>query len=576
VHDSRTTVDARTTTIQPLIFAGITTPKMNLPILLLTAAAFGHIFVLWLHGNRMWNTEHYSFFPLGIAAAVLIWNQRREEIANSANKANPFVAGLLLGSAVITTVLATLLTSGFFGWLSLMLFLLGFLYAFFGSAGTWKSIPVLVMLLAITPLPALLDQKLILSMQHFASLLASTGLDVFGIIHVRQGVVLVSTTQSFLAEEACSGIRSLFSTLAGIVFWGLLHRYPIWRHAVNFLQAIFWVLVYNAARIMTVVMVEDWTDFSIASGWKHDFLGFIVFFIIAGTVLSTDRLIRAFFPLSIVDEELDEVSGEKRRVPTATKALWRFPIASMPDPRIVYAFVGLFALAGILGLRMFTLAPRVATIAGKLPALIATSMPEEIGEWKVTEFREVNRGRGDLQGEKSFVWKLTSGERTISVSVDGDWADYHDLGECYSGMGWQASRQFFYPSLRQLASGDETDSSPEVTRLDLKRLTGENGIGFFSSVDRTGKVVLPQSYLGNETGIYIQEKLMTQLGEAFGFGRSKLLRETTFSPPVSTIQMVYFPKGPLDDVTIDALQRLYLDLRKVLARDPRFGGSTVQ
>ena len=548
---------------------------MNLPILLLSAAAFGNVFVLWIHFSRMWNTEHYSFFPLGIAAAMVLWYQRRDDIVGAATKANSFVAAIIIGAAMVATVLSTLLASGFFGWLSLVLFLMGFFYAYFGVGGTWKSIPVLLMLLAITPLPALLDRKLILNMQYFASVLASMGLDVFGIVHVRQGVVLVSTTQSFLAEEACSGVRSLFSTIAGIVFWGLFHRYRIWRHALNLIQAVFWVLIFNAARILAVVLVEDVTDFSIASGWKHDFLGFIVFFIIAGTVLSTDRLIRAFFPLAIVDEDADDVSSVAfgaKTLPTTLKAPWSFPATSFPDPRIVYAFIGMFAFVGILSLRMFSLAPRVSAVAGTLPEMIATALPEEIGGWKAGEFREVKRSRDDLQGEKSFTWKLTSGDQSVSISIDGDWADYHDLGECYSGMGWQATRRFFYPELMQLVSGGGVNTSPQLTRLDLKRLTGENAVGFFSSVDRTGRVVLPQSYLGNETGIYIQEKLKNQLREVFGFGRSKLLRETTFNPPVSTVQMVYFPKGPLDDATVESLEKLYIEVRKVLLRDKRFNG----
>lgn len=548
---------------------------MKSPILLLSAALFGHLFVLWLHGVRLWNTEHYSFFPFGLIAVGLIWYQRRDEVVAAATKANPAVVYVGIGMTVVTAVVATLLTSGFLGWLSWVSFLFCFAYALFGTRGTLKSLPVLVMLLAITPLPITFDTKLILNLQHLASLLASIGLDVFGVIHVRQGVVLVSTTQSFLAEEACSGVRSLFSTIAGIVFWGLLHRYPIWRHMLNLVQAVLWVVVYNAARIMAVVLVEDFTEFSIATGWKHDLVGFVVFFIIAGTVLSTDRLIRAFFPLNVSDEDSEDAPGPAipNVSPASVVALpWRFPTSSMLDAKLVLTFVCLFSLVGLLGLRMFTLGPRVSSISGNLPAMVATALPEKVGTWNVTDFREVKRDRGDFQGETSFVWLLKSGDQTVSISVDGDWADYHDLGLCFSGTGWRVTRSFAYPSLAELKSAVESESSPRLTRLDMNRLSGEQAVGFFSSIDSKGGIVLPQSYWGNETRNYLQEKMVSQLREVFGLGRGKLLRETTFAPPVSTIQMVYYPKGPMDDATVDSLQKLYMELRKVLLRDKRFNG----
>ena len=52
--------------------------------------------------------------------------------------------------------------------------------------------------------------------------------------------------------------------------------------------------VERAANTFTDLSLEDQTDFSVASGWKHDALGFVVFFFIGATVLSTDRLIRAW------------------------------------------------------------------------------------------------------------------------------------------------------------------------------------------------------------------------------------------------------------------------------------------
>jgi exosortase len=546
----------------------------SLPLVLLLTAIFGHAFPLWLHANRMLATDHYSFFPIGILGAVIIWRQRRGEIASVATKANPNIASTILGISVLSASLATLLTSGFLGWLSFLLFLFGFFYMFFGSSGIVRALPVLAMLLVLTPQPAVIDGKLILNMQYLASSLASLGLDELGIIHVRQGVLLVAASQSFLAEEACSGIRSFFSTIAGTVFWGLLHRYSLPRHLLNLVQAIFWVIVFNSARIMLVVLVEEWSDYSVSSGLKHDLLGFIVFFCIGGMVLCTDSLFRAFVPLKRAGrDEFEETEKIEIAAPMPTPGEWRFPVWALPERQWVLPIAGVFALVGILGLRVFSLAPAESVLAGSLPAVNESALPKTIGDWSVTGYREVKRTLDDLQGERSWVWELTNGPRKISISVDGDWADYHDLGECYSAMNWILTRNFLYPSLQSIADGKVDSSLPSCTRLDMRRLSGEQGIVYYSVIDRTGHIVLPQTYLGRETVVYLREKIMNQLRAVFGLPMNRMLRETTFAPPVSTVQILYLPKEKLTDREIVELQELYLQVRAILLFDARFGGA---
>lgn len=546
----------------------------SLPLVLLLTALFGHAFSLWLHANRMLATEHYSYFPIGILAAWIIWKQRRVEIASVATKANPTIASAILGLSIISASVATLLTSGFLGWLSFLLFLFGFFYMFFGSAGLMRAMPVLAMLLVLTPQPVVIDGKLILNMQYLASTLASLGLDELGIIHVRQGVLLVASSQSFLAEEACSGIRSFFSIIAGTVFWGLLNRYSLPRHLLNLVQAIFWVIVFNAARIVLVVMVEEWSDYSVSTGWKHDFLGFIVFFFIGGMVLCTDCLFRAFVPLRRLDlEERGEAEKTDLAVPTATPAVWRFPDSALPKRRWVLPIAGVFFLVGVLGLRVFSLAPTVSVLAGSLPAMNESVLPQSIGDWTMIGYREVKRTLDDLQGERSWVWEMNNGSRKIFISVDGDWADYHDLGECYSAMNWILTRNFLYPSLHSMADGKVDPSIPSCTRLDMRRLSGEQGLVYYSVIDRTGHIVLPQTYFGRETVVYLREKLVNQLRAVFELPMNRMLRETTFAPPVSTVQILYLPKEELTDQEIVELQELYLKIREILLVDARFGGA---
>jgi exosortase len=111
------------------------------------------------------------------------------------------------------------------------------------------------MLLVIRPVPGSLEQLLTINMQKVASTLAGNILNIMGVLHYKQGVVLKLVGQSFMAEEACSGVRSLFSSITAIVFLGLMNRYHWSRHLFNVMQTIMWVVVLNAFRIAVVVYV---------------------------------------------------------------------------------------------------------------------------------------------------------------------------------------------------------------------------------------------------------------------------------------------------------------------------------
>ena len=109
---------------------------------------------------------------------------------------------------------------------------------------------------------------------------------------------------------------------------------------------------------------------------------------------------RAFIPVSPIDEEAEFESNEPIAIESpiadsVRQSTWHFPKTTEPDPKMIYAFLGLFAVVGILGVRMFTLTPRVVALTGTLPPIAASALPSEIGEWRVGEFHEVKRDRGD-------------------------------------------------------------------------------------------------------------------------------------------------------------------------------------
>ncbi len=529
-----------------------------------------HFLVLKEYFFRMWSLAHYQFFPLALMAAIWLFLDRKDEIFRSSTQPNRSVQSGLMLVIVAMVSLATLINSSFIGWISFVLFLATTFYSCVGREGLKRSIPVLIVLLLITPLPAQLDQDLILKMQYLASGLASWVLDTAGILHLRQGVMLVSEANQFLAEEACSGIRSLFSATAAIVFWGLLHRYAWWRHLINCVQTIGWVLVGNAVRIAVVVLVEDKTAISVSTGWQHEFLGVLTFFVIFGLALSFDRLVRLFVPIKSRGTSRRGQKAEVKERPLATAN-----VGSLEMPNANYWIV-MFGLIGLLALRlsMTTVGTPISDSLASLDFPRQSDLSAQLQSWNVSEYRHINRSREDIQGEDSFIWVLKNGSHRAQLSMDCQWRDFHDLSYCYTGLGWRVETEHRY---QDLFSKHNAAPSEQInySRLQLSKPTGERGIVLFCGLDQTGKEVQPQIKLGQNTWVHIREKMINSLRVACGLAPLESIRNSTFKPPVTTVQLICVPQGPIDAKLMQDLESVFFAAREQFKKSVRFTPNSV-
>ena len=525
-----------------------------------TLGILAHCFVLREYVVRMSSEGHYQFFWLAIIATVGLFYFRKQAISDAATAPLKSIINVLWACCLVAVVTANLINSSFLGWLSFLLFLTTTLYHFAGRSGLTTGAGCLTALLLLTPLPGQLDEDLIIRLQHLASQFASWILDAFGVFHFRQGVVLISETNGFLAEEACSGIRSLFSGIFAIIFWGFTQRFPWWRHGVNFFQVIGWVLLGNALRIAMVVWVEDKTPYSVASGMPHEMLGLLFFLLIVGLAISFDRLLfnlllRAPDP---VEPEEDLAFSEQKNSKLNTSPMhigW------------IIAFMAVAALS--IRLNFAGTATPIDGSYATLSSPLETDLPTEITGWQVNGYEEIIRNRESIQGERSFVWRLNKGPQNIAISMDGDWDDFHDLSYCYTGLGWQVKTTHNYVSLLSTES-ESPASDRNFSVLELSKPTGEQGLVVFCGIDRTGKIVQPPIKLGQNTATHLQEKSLNSLRLAFGLQPLASIRATTFRPPVTTLQIYYVPNGPMAENAITAMTDLLFETREIATRSQRF------
>ncbi len=525
------------------------------------AGIAAHATLVWLHFTRMWNAEHFQYFPVAIAAAGVLGYSRRHDIVSGATIPRTWLVWIGLGAVVLVQLFSCMLGLALTSWLCFIAFLVVMLYAGYGWGGVKAAIPVVVMLLIIKPVPTFLEQFLTINMQKGASVLAGNLLNLMGVLHYRKGVVLSLIGQSFLTEEACSGIRSLFSSLAAITFLGLMNRYHWLRHAANIIQTIMWVIVLNAFRIAMVVYVEDQTSFSIASGWVHDAFGYLIFFAIFGLVLSTDRLFAA-----IVVPTVHEPPENPPELPASWTDYLVWPGGVIDG----LAFASLFGLVAILSFRMLFLIPDYkAGFAERLPAADRNFLPEELKGWQITDFQHVRRTEHDFQGAESFVWELTKDKVRVTLSLDGSFKEFHDLAWCYSALGWQCKSDRLYSTIAERSEGKFIENG-EFTHIELSKNTGETGHVLFSAMDRRGLVVVPPPNFGQETGVFVTQAVINSLRFALGMQTTEGLRAATFEGPVSTIQLVYIPQDPITEEELEELKSIFLASREQLRNTSRF------
>lgn len=521
---------------------------------------------------RMWRTGHYQFFPLVMVVIGWLWYQTTDQLESHSETPNSRVFSILMLGVMVLVAVATVLNTSFVGAVSMAFLFATALYGFYGLSGFKRGLPLVFLTLFIVPLPARLDTILIFNLQFLASQLASWILDVFGQTHFREGVILQTETRGFLTEEACSGIRSLFSSLAGIAIYGVTMGYRWPRHLFNLTQTLIWVVVGNAIRIATVVVVSEHYSDRIASGRPHEILGLVTFLLIFLLAISTDRLYGAFAKEDEGEESDEEgASGEADSdLVSRSNSKEHFQPASW----LGWVVLTLAALVLLVGARIaYVQTMNNQGIAlysyDRLPFPDQTNLPERIGGWSQVSFEHTNRGKENLQAEDSFIWTFENQGLTALISVDCPWEDWHNLDNCYSGLGWGTHIRHFFAGQDSLEVGADMPET-NFSQIGMRKNSGETGVVIFSSVDANANMVTPQfsgGYISIESA---WKQVVMNLYRALGVSREKSAGVQGYKLPLSTFQLLCTPETEVTQDQMRSLRLLFVDARKLLKESPRF------
>ena len=235
--------------------------------------------------------EDMSFgWYVPVFSLYVIWTERRKILESLGY---PSWAGLLLTLPFL--FLGFVGTRGIqvrFGVLAFAGLCLTIPWAMFGRKTARQILFPCLFLLFCIPLATFLDVVTV-HLRLLASSVAYGVLRGLGADVVRQGTMLMSTTGSFSIDiaEPCSGLRSIFALMALTAGYAYFNQ-PTWfRRGLLFALSVPLAVLGNVMRILTISLVGTYASGEFATGFYHDYSGYVVFLVAIVLMVACGELI---------------------------------------------------------------------------------------------------------------------------------------------------------------------------------------------------------------------------------------------------------------------------------------------
>lgn len=299
--------------------------------------------MLLLYFGDLWQRPHYQTFVAAILASLGLALYRwpfdaRQPFHRSKISDFLFVAGL------VASLLGAMFVEPWFVAASVMIIVASLFARTLDKESLTNLWPCALPLFVFLKLPCSFDVQLITKLQKYSAEYTSRLLDLAGLGHHMNGVVIkIPGLQDYGIEEACSGIQSFFTLMlvatiflvtsrrvrtpklgygvlaliaAAVLFVlriallsspflidlstvliGGLFLFSLlgFQSAALLMSAVFWAVFMNTLRILLIPLAEHFFDLNLASGISHDILGYSVLALGVLLILSTDQFFYFLF-----------------------------------------------------------------------------------------------------------------------------------------------------------------------------------------------------------------------------------------------------------------------------------------
>jgi len=220
-------------------------------------------------------SELYSHIPLiPVVSAYFIWTRRRKIFSVVTCSARYGIPVLILG--IILYFIGICEANRMNGNDSLALFVfasvtcwIGGFLLFYGTRAFRAGIFPLLFLLFLTPIPTVVVETFILTLQVASTEICSFLFGLTGAPVLREGFVFHLPGLSIEVAKQCSGIRSSIALVITSVIAGELFLHAGWRRVVLVLSIFPITVLKNGVRIVTLTLLGTYVDPRILGSELH-------------------------------------------------------------------------------------------------------------------------------------------------------------------------------------------------------------------------------------------------------------------------------------------------------------------
>jgi exosortase len=228
------------------------------------------------------NVQYYYGWAVPLLAAYLVF-ERLEKLPPLSRPAHPILAGILILLLALPEPLVRLASEANSDW-RLMLWGLalpaaGISVVLLYLVGGWPCVgrftfPILFLLTAV-PWPSNIENGLVQGMMHLNASISAHFVMWCGIPATAHGNVIQLPTGTLGVSEACSGIRSLQSTLMASLFLGGLYRLRFVGRVVLVVVGVGIAFTMNVVRTIFLSWQGAFHGIQATEKW-HDTAGFAI------------------------------------------------------------------------------------------------------------------------------------------------------------------------------------------------------------------------------------------------------------------------------------------------------------
>jgi exosortase len=287
------------------------------PWTLLAAALLGVAFV-WSYWPTLgelvaaWNREpDYSHGYL-VAPLAMCFLWARRDLFPGFSRGLAWPGLVLLAIALAIRTFAGLIRLDSLDGYSIVLWAAGAVWLLAGPRVLGWSLPSILFLAFMVPIPYRAERVLSLPLQRTAATLSSWVLQLFGVPCFAAGTTIRVANYPLEVEHACSGLRIFVGITALAFAYMILVRPPIWKGVVLLASVLPIALLANAVRIVGTGLCYHWGWAEGARRFGHDTAGLVMIPLAAGMF----ALVLLYLNKIVFDVEVGDVGWLVRSRPS--------------------------------------------------------------------------------------------------------------------------------------------------------------------------------------------------------------------------------------------------------------------